>query len=500
MIINTVKRTSSLREKHLNMPLSPIHRLSVKQLTITGFALVFLLMFVGLFYLAEKTKVLASDGAEAIYEVSALVSANRELDQSITRAQRHASQYIVLKDSELLDRFTVEHFNIVTIIDKQLKTIADQELNSSLSQLEQHLSGIATQLPTLPEDLNDLDDAQLWFSKVTEARSDIKNRSEQLIAISAADIKNQSEQADSLVLKSLLIVPVSLAIAGIFVVLITRPLKKLTNDIKMLERGSFDKPITSNGSVEIIDIANALETMRTRLQALELQKSSFIRHISHEVKTPLAAIREGTSLLEDNSVGPLNDGQQEISHIIQENVFRLQQLIEDLLDFNIVLDSTSLQDNQVIDVKKLVHQVIDDHQLNLQRKSLTVSSHIDPIQVHGNTKHLAVILENLLSNAIKFAPDKSELVIKGELENSELTLSVSDQGVGIALSEQAHIFDAFYQGKTQGDSAVKSSGLGLTIVKELVMRLNGQISVSSIPEEQTGTTFTVTLPRAYAGE
>ena len=170
--------------------------------------------------------------------------------------------------------------------------------------------------------------------------------------------------------------------------------------------------------------------MRTRLHALELQKSSFIRHISHELKTPLAAIREGTELLYDNSVGELNAEQQEICHIIKDSVNRLQKLIEDLLDFNIVLDSTSLQDSEKFSFSSVLTPVIKQRKLDIKRKQLTIDCQLLPISLNGNVKQLNVVLDNLLSNAIKYSPNNSKIIIKNQLSDGMMQLSITDNGPG----------------------------------------------------------------------
>ena len=259
--------------------------------------------------------------------------------------------------------------------------------------------------------------------------------------------------------------------------------------------------MTFSGSPEIKEIADALEVMRNRLHALELQKSSFIRHISHELKTPLAAIREGTELLYDNSVGELNAGQQEISKIIRSSVNRLQRLIEDLLDFNIVLDSTSLQDAEQVELSSLIEQVLQQRTLDIKRKNLTIIHQVKSIKLKVNGKQLSVILDNLLSNAIKYSPINSQIEIVCDLKGSQLNLSVTDHGLGIDEEQQQSIFDAFYQGTPAENAQIKGSGLGLTIVKELLMRLQGTIEVTSIvgtnSADKSGTTMTITLPNAY---
>ena len=326
------------------------------------------------------------------------------------------------------------------------------------------------------------------FKELAQVNQQLSLHTNEVINQQANDMEASANHVKRTMLFSLLIIPITLLIAGVFIVLITLPLKVLLGKIKLLEQGDFQQPITVDGSIEIEEIADALETMRSRLHALELQKSSFIRHISHELKTPLAAIREGTELIYDKSVGPLNNDQQEITHIIRTSVNRLQQLIEDLLDFNIVLDSTSLQDAEVINLATEIERALTLRVLDIKRKELTINKEFGDIALQCNKKQLSVILDNLLSNAIKFSPDNGIIKIKAWIEQHSLNLSITDQGVGIIPSLYNTIFDAFYQGPTEHNSQIKSSGLGLTIVKELLMRLNGTINSAasaSVPQRQS---------------
>jgi len=280
----------------------------------------------------------------------------------------------------------------------------------------------------------------------------------------------------------------------IFIYLITKPLRRLIEKIQSLEQGNFEQTIEIQGAPEIVEIADALEVMRKRLHALELQKSSFIRHISHELKTPLAAIREGTELIYDNSVGELNSEQKEICEIIKTSSHRLQTLIEDLLNFNIVLDSTSLQDVQQIQINSLIEKAIDERKLDIKRKHIIIENNTPCITIYGNEKQFSVVLDNLLSNAIKYSEVNGTIYINSKVSNGLLSIAIIDSGTGIAEESLPQIFDAFYQGAAPKDSQIKGSGLGLTIVKELMMRLNGDISIKN--NQDNGVCVTLTLPRA----
>ena len=203
-----------------------------------------------------------------------------------------------------------------------------------------------------------LEQIQLEFKPLHNISAQLEKRSNFVVNDHVQNIHQTTESISENILQRLYIIPVTLLIAGIFIILITKPLKRLTDKIQQLEQGNFEQEINLHGPAEVRGIVDALEDMRLRLHSLELQKSSFIRHISHELKTPLAAIREGTELIYDNSVGPLNDEQQEICDIIRLSVNRLQRLIEDLLDFNIVLDSTSLHGLEKIELPELLNDCL----------------------------------------------------------------------------------------------------------------------------------------------
>jgi two-component system sensor histidine kinase GlrK len=488
--------------KKINFPaMLAIHSLSIKKLTILGFSFVALPLVLALLYSASQVTQLSHQSTSAIFNVAKLVKTNRQLNFTLDKMERSASQFLILKDQEILSRYFKQEKNI-------LESLADNEFFQSDETLRQHSQELAKNIAYLHQYLIQhqlkkvsLDPLKDYFKKLVNIRKQIAERSNNLLLSQAEQIRTSASDVRHDMLKSLTIIPFAFIIAGIFIFLITNPLKKLLRKIHHLEQGNFNNNVTFSGSPEIKEIADALEVMRNRLHALELQKSSFIRHISHELKTPLAAIREGTELLYDNSVGELNAEQQEISKIIRCSVTRLQRLIEDLLDFNIVLDSTSLQDAEIIELPALIEQVLQQRTLDIKRKNLTITHDLQTIELKVNGKQLSVILDNLLSNAIKYSPINSAIEIACSLQGSQLELSVMDHGLGINEEQQKNIFDAFYQGVPAENMQIKGSGLGLTIVKELLMRLNGTITVKSkigtSSDVKSGTTMTITLPNAY---
>ena len=470
--------------------------LSIKNLTLLGFTLVALPLVLALSFSAVQVNQLSQQGADAIFDVASLIKSNREASETMTKMERYASQYLVLNDKELLQGYRQQQHILNTNIAKNLTHSSDPQLQQLSKQFLQVSDDInAFVVPRLQS--HSLEKLQRKFRQLVGVSQLINLRTNEVITTQAETLKTKAEKVSAMMIKSLVIIPIIIIIAGLFILLITKPLKTLIKKIQRLERGDFEEKIQLEGSSEVVEIADALEVMRTRLHALELQKSSFIRHISHELKTPLAAIKVGIELLGDSSVGKLTVEQQEVSNIIAGNVERLQLLIEDLLDFNIVLDSTSLQDSEKLSVIALLNAAIDARILDIKHKKLTINQNVEDISVYSNAKQLQVVIDNLLSNAIKFSPDGGLLTLDVKEVDTKVQLSITDQGIGVPQNAQEKIFDAFYQGTPAENSQIKGSGLGLTIVKELLMRLNGKISIVSQTTEIPGTQMNITLPRAF---
>ncbi|MCW8833866.1 MAG: ATP-binding protein [Colwellia sp.] len=490
-----------------------VKSLSIKKLTFLGFMLVALPLVLALLYSSNQVNQLSKQGANAIFVVAELINTNQKVSNTLKKMERYASQYLVLQDKELLDKYAIEQ-QVLLAANEQLNQHDDSEIKRLSEQFSEAIRHVDESITTPAQDLLNpngqvasisLEALQKQFKRLISINDQINKRSNKLINQQAQEIKDATAQVSHTLLKSLLIIPVSLLIAGLFIMLITKPLKQLIIKIQHLQQGNFqheadaqEKPVA--GFVEIKEINDALNTMRSRLHALELQKSSFIRHISHELKTPLAAIREGTELLYDNSVGELNNSQLEVTKIIRESTTRLQRLIEELLDFNIVLDSTSLQDKETINLSALIEQVLSDRTLDIKRKHLSIEKDYASITIESNAKQLNVIIDNLLSNAIKYSPEYGVIKISAVLNEQQLAFSVVDQGEGIKTEQQPKVFDAFYQGTPPKDSTIKSSGLGLTIVKELLMRLNGTISLHSQTHSPSGTEMKVIINGVVSGE
>jgi signal transduction histidine kinase len=233
----------------------------------------------------------------------------------------------------------------------------------------------------------------------------------------------------------------------------------------------------------------------TREAEVEKLKSTFVAIVSHELRTPLSAILGYAEMFKESVYGPMNEKQVNTADRIMKNTKRLLGLINDLLDqAQMEAGKLTIQMAPVrpADLLEALHGLMDKSAAD---KNLRLTSEIDPNlpdTLNGDAARLQQILLNLVTNAVKFTEQGSIRVRLFHPSEDKWGIVVSDTGEGISPSEIPHIFDTFRQVDGAATRVHGGFGLGLSIVKQLVNLMNGQIDVQS--RERQGTTFMITLP------
>jgi two-component system, OmpR family, phosphate regulon sensor histidine kinase PhoR len=227
----------------------------------------------------------------------------------------------------------------------------------------------------------------------------------------------------------------------------------------------------------------------TYLKELDRVKSDFVNTISHDLRSPLTSIYGFIGLID--RVGPINHQQAEFIRHIQSSVQHITALINDLLELNRVESGYDLQIGEV-HLKDILLQAISDLEYQISEKLQDVIVDVpDDLPVFsGNSLHLQRMAGNLIENAIKFTPPMGRIEVRCRAEAGQIILEVADNGPGIPLSDQPHIFEKFYRGSNLSQ-VTDGTGLGLSIVKSIAEKHHGRIWLESSP---LGTTFTVILP------
>lgn len=237
----------------------------------------------------------------------------------------------------------------------------------------------------------------------------------------------------------------------------------------------------------------SLQAARERAEAADQVKSAFLASMSHELRTPLNAIINFTKFVAKGDLGPVNEEQKETLLEVVDSGRHLLNLINDVLDMS-KIESGSLTlfvvDN--VDLRQVIKQVATTGKSLLHEKSVTLNVEVSPDlpNIRGDKQRLTQVLLNIISNACKFT-DQGSISISAYRDNSDVVISVSDTGPGIAADDHRLVFEAFKQ-TTSGLRQGGGTGLGMPITKSLVEAHGGKIELDSAIDQ--GTTFTITLP------
>src|SRR5260221_590719 len=183
------------------------------------------------------------------------------------------------------------------------------------------------------------------------------------------------------------------AVAGEATFLVSRPITQVTESIRGLGEGQFARPIRIEGPGDMVRLGAQLDWLRERLVTLEAQKTRFLQHISHELKTPLTALREGSDLLSSGVVGNLNAEQREIARILQENSIELRKLIAGLLNYSAVHAQASYLDAKIVQLRDVVRRVLNDRKLAIVAKGIRIELDTEDVAAYCDEGKIRVVLD-----------------------------------------------------------------------------------------------------------
>jgi two-component system sensor histidine kinase GlrK len=470
----------------------PLRPNSIIQLILAGFTLAVLPLMVALIYAVVAVDRLAEQGERVVSHAVKATQGSRTLVEQITVMERNIRQYQVLGDEALFQSYEDNRKQFVTT----LGWLGELPLPASLRQLLEQLAiderGFYDHLHGAPDAVPN-ESALDVFPALAQKAQQVLEQSQRLIDAEVARTQSSAQEAQhTLLLLASALLPLVLLLVVFFVVLIARPLQRLDEAIRRLGAGDFSQPVTLSGSRDLQQLGERLDWMRNRLLEVEEEKLRFLRHLSHELKTPLTTIRAGSEMLREEISGKLTAQQHEIVELVRLNGVQLQKLIEDLLKFNAITQRNQVLTLEPVRLDEVIATLLAEYKVVVMTRQLTFESKLAEVTLLGDKEKLRVVVDNLLSNAIKFSPNRGAIQITLTLDDSHAQLDVCDQGPGIAPEQRARIFEAFYQGTAPYTGHVKGSGLGLSIAREYVQAHGGAIEV--IDDDAAGTHMRVRLP------
>lgn len=482
-----------LSERLLRMPLPH----SIVVLVTTGFGLVALPLAVAVVLAMLYLDELTSRSQALVARDVQLSRRSEQLVIQLNDMERNARQYLVLEDPALLDLYRDNHalFNARLDILERL-TPADFTRDNFASMRDAAralLDLLLSRAEASPDDTEPATTAALteYLTRLRNLALALASFSNRTVDERLQALLNAANRAEArLFWLALSLIPVALLGGMVYVVLITHPVRCIRAAIQTLGTGDLSRPVVIPGPRELHQVGLELDWLRHRLLDLETQKNRFLRHISHELKTPLASIREGAELLVDGTVGTLTPAQTEVADIVRGNSIELQSLIDNLLSFN-AWQQQRLR-LRVQRLQPLLSELASRYRLMLTTKRLTLHlSTIDRI-VRVDRQMLITALDNLLSNAIKFTPEGGDIRIESFREADSILIDVIDTGPGIAPADRERIFEPFVSSSAPTDTRLRGTGIGLSVARECIEAHHGTIEV--VDSVRSGAHFRIRLP------
>lgn len=431
---------------------------------------------------------LLSQSREGAASALRLSTAAERLGEQVTAMERAARQFVVLADPALRSSFE-DHAQAAQQSVQALSEATPPDLAEDWARRQATLK--AQLRPgaddrALVEQFRAL--AQLQQRMAEQARRHAESRN--------ATLQQQLEAGRmALVHRVGAAAGLTLALALGFAWWLARPLQRVEQAIQGLGDQALDRPVRIQGPADVQRIARRLDWLRQRLLETEADKSRFLRQVSHDLKSPLAALKEGVSLLEDGTAGPLTADQHEIVRILRDHGQVLQQRIEDLLRWNASAFAAQRVQRRPVELGALIQRVVDAQQLVWRAKALQIQVSGVPLTAEVDGDLLGNALDNLLSNAVRFSPAGARVDIDVQRQGATLCIDVADTGPGVPDDERSRIFDPFFRGRVQPSGGLPGTGIGLSLVAETVRAHGGKVRLLSIVSEE-GARFRLELPHA----
>lgn len=490
--------------------------ISLRSLVIAGFALTVLPCVLAVLFSVLALEELSRVSKETAYQVAQVSEKTQMLRKRLVDMERRGKQYLVLKEPVSRDTYIQTHRQVEQLV-VQLKYYSDaSEFGSKLDAVERiadkllsAVTGISLPPPDVTEEpgesvrmMSGLEPGnstgpipEQLFDELNILSDDLGRVASQSIDRMVARLERETGSVQSRILfRTGILIPASLLLISVFIYLITHPIRQLDQGIRQLGTGNLQDSIEVSGPRDLRYLGQRLEWLRDQLTTLEQGKQHFVRNVSHELKTPLANIHEGATLLADQIVGEINAEQQGILEIMLSNSHRLEHLISELIHYgsaNLRRDGARLER---MDVREVVRAVVKDYELRLRAKSISLIEDLQPAVMSGNREQLRLVVDNLLSNAVKYTPEQGGIEISLVEQSGYIHLKVQDDGPGIRPEDRGLVFEPFFRANPGREAGVKGSGLGLAIVRECVVSHQGKVDVVDSHSGGSGACFRVRLP------
>jgi len=282
----------------------------------------------------------------------------------------------------------------------------------------------------------------------------------------------------------------------------TGPIKKLVKGAGLIGEGKLDTVIDVKSKDEIGNLAQEFNRMAQRLKEIEKMKEDFMSSVTHELRSPMTAVKGYVNLILDGKAGPMSEKQREYLTIVRNNTARLGRFINDILDLAKIEAGMMEIKPEPMSVREVANEILTLLKAISDQKNIKLIVDIPESipQIMADRDRIGQIITNLVGNSLKFTPDGGSVTVKGVEEGEFLKMAIIDTGIGIPKEYIGKIFNKFEQVSEhkQKVKTAKGTGLGLAIARGLIIGHGGKIWIES--EVDKGTTFFFTLNKKGGGK
>ena len=458
-----------------------------------GLALIAGPLLVAVVDAAIQIRSLAQASQELVQEGVQSARLSQSLFADITSLGRTVKLYEVLGKPQVLETYRKTDERLAITRTQLAALLTDAPTRQSLEDFKTMHNEISSAVGVTPPGSPEFATILARIDRLNDLANSIAASGNTQIDLRLAEMRRQTSSTQKrLFWQSALLAPLTLIAILALTLSIGRPLRAIDRAISELGRGTFSRSIEVPGPRDLERLGAQLEWLRLRLLDLAQERNRFLRHMSHELKTPLANIREGAELLMDGAVGPLDNSQREVVAILRDNGIKLHRLIENLLSFSAWQKESVGLDLSEFRLRPLVKQVLESQQLTVVSQRVRLEVKVDDLTLRADRGKMRLIIENLLSNAIKYSPKGGTVYLHGAKQDNQLVIDVADMGSGIPQEERARVFEAFYTGRPPAGVQVKGTGIGLSVVLEFVNAHGGTIEI--VDSEYPGAHFRIRMP------
>lgn len=473
---------------------------SVLTLLLAGFALVSFPLLVGLIVSGQQIDRVTRQSERLLERSISATQSARQIGDRTIAFERSARQYRILQDADARTSLQERHQALAEDL-AAFSALVDQQA------LLERVDAMLVESRELHQLTLEIQAATEWPARLSRSFEALGAAANELLVATEDSsqrelrrLETMGESARNVSLLSLVsTVPVAVLLALLMASFLNRRIRRLDQGMRALAQPERARIEQVNSPRDLRALSIRLEWVRRRLVRSDRERRQLVGQVSHELKTPLSAIREGTSLLADQSFGQLGEQQREVIGIMQSNIARLQGQIENLLRFNRLRSRPDPVWQDDIALDELIDRILESHRLSIEANAIRIRrGRASGIKMNADPDMLGTAIDNLVSNAIKFSPPGGTVAVEIERHGDQAHILVADRGPGVPAPERSRVFEPFYRGSGRHSRTRPGSGLGLAICRDLVRAHRGEVDL--VERAGWSTVFVIELPIAPSGD